>query len=97
MARRNIVVMEPQYKPSWQIEELWGDLVPGDPVKVKGEMGSFTFKHTHVKEGEVIAVIVYGGTHGNTTFRAFYPEKVTKIVAKAKRKRKGSAQENEDE
>ena len=97
MARRNVVVMEPQYKPSWQIEESWGDIIPGDLVKVRGEMGSFTFKHVHVKESEVIAVIVYCGTHVNTTFRAFYPEKVTKIVAKTKRKRKGSAQENEDE
>jgi len=96
MARRNVGVIEPNYIPSWHKEELWGDIVSGDPVKVKGEQGAFTFKHTHVKEGEVIAVIVYGGTYGNTTFRAFYPDKVTKIVAKTKRKRKSSAQESED-
>jgi len=96
MARRNVSsVIEPNYTPSWHKEEVWGEINPDDPVKVKGQLGAFVFKHTHVKDEEVIAVIVYGGTNGNTTFRAFYPDRVTKIVPKTKRKRR-TKDEDED-
>lgn len=93
MVRREGVV-ERHYIPSWVKGEAFGEIVENDPIKVAGEVGSFTFLYTHVKDGVVTDIIAHGGTNGHETMRAFRPERVTKIVAKRSR-RKATAGVNE--
>ena len=92
MATRNTAVITPNYTPSWVTVVEWEGLTPGDPVKVTGARGDFTFVSVHEKDGEVIAVCVHGGVHGHVTHRAFYPHKVT--AKKAKRSRKARSEDD---
>lgn len=86
MVRREGVV-ERHYIPSWVKGEMFGDIVENDPIKVSGEVGAFTFLHTHVKDGVVTDIIAHGGTNGHETVRAFRPERVSKVVAKRSRRK----------
>lgn len=85
MAKRTTQVIEPHYTPSYIVIEEWNGISKGDPVKVNGERGEFTFQSIHEKDGQVISVIVHGGTLGNKTIRAFYPHRVTKAPKRRKR------------
>ena len=84
MAKRMATTITPHYTPSYDVAFEWNGINPGDPVKIQGERGDFTFVKVHVKGGDVTDVIVHGGTYGNQTMRAFYPHRVS---ANKKRKR----------
>ena len=86
MARRiTTAVITPHYTPAWVTVLEWNGLTPNDPVKVTGERGDFTFISAHEKDGEVIAVNVYGGLNGHKMCRSFYPSKVSKKAVKRSR------------
>jgi len=90
VAKRAVgVAPAPAYVHKWTKVEEWNGLVKGDTVKVAGERGDFIFISAHELDGEIIAVNVHGGVYGHKSFRAFYPEKVSKPVVKKTRKRKG--------
>lgn len=89
MAKRSVGgVIAPAYVHKWTKLEEWNGLVKGDAVKVAGERGDFVFISAHELDGEIIAVNVHGGVYGHKSFRAFYPEKVSKPVVKKSRRRK---------
>jgi hypothetical protein len=92
MATRNTAAITPNYTPAWVNVLEWEGLTPGDPVRVIGERGDFTFVSVHIKDDEVIAVNVHGGVHGHVTHRAFYPHKVTS--KRSKRTRKTRSEDN---
>lgn len=61
------------------------DLERGDPVKVHGERGKFTFAYVrYTKSGELDSICVHGGTAGHETYRFFTIDRVSPI-----RKRRG--------
>ena len=96
MARRDTTaIATPNYTPAWVNVLEWKGLTPGDPVKITGERGDFTFISVHEKDGEVISVIVRGGVYGHITQRAFYPDRV--VVKTGKRSRKTAPQPDTDE
>jgi len=79
MAKRDeSLVVKPHYTPTYVVADEWDGLTKGDPVKVSGERGDFTFVRVHTRDGEVTDVIVHGGVHGHTSMRAFYPHRVSK-------------------
>ena len=96
MARRNTTgAVVPNYTPRWTAVTEWEGFNPSDPIIISGERGNFTFISAHIIEGEVVSVNVHGGTHGNTCFRSFYPNRVSK--PKVKRRRKVKFNEDETE
>jgi hypothetical protein len=85
MAKRDaLMVVKPHYTPTYVVEDEWNGFVKGDPIKVLGERGDFTFVKVHTRNGEATDVIVHGGVYGHTTIRAFYPDQISKPT---KRKR----------
>jgi len=92
MARRIETTITPHYIPSYDVAEEWNGINKGDPVKVTGERGDFTFIKVHIRNNEVTDVIVHGGTYGNQTVRAFYPHRVS-----ASKKRKRTIRSEDDE
>ena len=85
MAKRDASkACEPRYIPTYQVEDEWDGFTKGDPIKISGERGDFTFVKVHTRNGEVTDVIVHGGVYGHTTIRAFYPHRISKPT---KRKR----------
>jgi len=92
MTRRTPVAeVVPNYTPTWVTVLEWNGLTPGDPVKITGERGDFTFASVHERDGEVISVNVHGGMNGHQMCRSFYPQKVSKKVAKRSRLRSAPA------
>lgn len=97
MARRVVVApYQSSYTHDWHEEFAWQGMELNHPVKISGEQGSWGFRSIHVKDGEVIAVHVYGGIKGNNATRFFRPERVTPITAKPKRRKKGEPIEEEE-
>jgi hypothetical protein len=91
MARRDsTATITPNYTPAWVKVLEWNGLTPGDPVKVSGERGEFTFVAVHETNGEVTDVIVHGGVYGHTTIRAFYPHRVTPKAQKSRKTRQNA-------
>lgn len=90
MARKEIAPYQPLYTPPYEVATEWDGIQVGDPVKVQGERGDFTFIRVHVTKGAVSDIIVHGGTSGNTAMRAFYPHRVKKV---AKKRKRGSSDE----
>jgi len=86
VAKRSTAEVTPNYIPSWVAVTEWEGFTTGDPILVSGERGNFTFINAHIKEGKAIAVNVHGGAYGNTCFRAFYPNRISKPKAKRRRK-----------
>jgi transcriptional regulator with XRE-family HTH domain len=66
----------------WVITYQWNGILNGDPCRVAGETGAWTFKE-HVVTGT-------GATHctvvGNGKWRSFAPDRILPAVAKGKRK-----------
>lgn len=89
MAKRTVgAVISPAYVPRWNKVDEWDGLTKGDLVKIAGERGDFIFVSAHELDGEIIAVNVHGGVYGHKSFRAFYPDKVSKPMVKKPRRRK---------
>jgi len=63
----------------------WDGLQHGDPVKVKGVRGNFTFRSARVEDDETVSsVCVIGGIANHSQFRHFTPDRIIKP-----KKRKG--------
>jgi len=84
----------PQHTPSWIELSEWNGFGKDDPIRVSNERGDFIFISAHERDGEIIAVNVYGGPNGRKTNRSFYPNRVSKPPAKRARKPK-VAEEND--
>jgi len=55
----------------------WGTISNGDPVKIKGERGQFTFlSHVKVSSTGDEYIEVYGGANGHLMFRSFSADRV---------------------
>jgi hypothetical protein len=57
----------------------WNELNHGDPLKVKGIRGNFTFRSARIEDdGTVSSVCVIGGISGHSQFRHFTPDRIIK-------------------
>jgi hypothetical protein len=88
--------VKPKFVPPYTVGLVWGDVKVGDQVKVRGELGFFTFRGVHIKDDVVIAIHCHGGPGGNVTNRFFYPSRVTKVKAKRTRKPKAAPKSEDD-
>lgn len=78
----------PAQRPSFIVRShQHGELTKGDPVRVQGERGCFTFSAyvVNVDTGNEWFDVM-GGTPGCETMRAFRLDRVTKIQPKRRRR-----------
>ena len=66
----------------------WGGFTTGDPIKVVGERGSFTFRYAQLEDdGETAkSICVVGGISGHSHFRHFLPERVKALPKRRTKK-----------
>jgi hypothetical protein len=84
MAKRTMVV---EIKDTGTVTE-WNGFTTGDPIKVIGERGSFTFRYAQLDgDGETVkSICVVGGISGHSHFRHFLPERVKALPKRRARK-----------
>ena len=82
--RRESLVVKPAWTPSYTVVGEWDGFTAGDPLRINGTSMDFVFLCVHVKDGEVISVIVRENEKDHRVQRAFYPHQVTKPTKKAK-------------
>jgi len=73
----------------------WNGFTTGDPIKVLGERGEFTFRWAQMDDdGETVkSVCVIGGAKGHNAFRHFYPDRLKPIPRRRTRRSKSSNEE----
>jgi hypothetical protein len=90
MARRVQIIESSNERKSPE----WDGFNSGDPVKVTGERGEFSFRFAWLSpDGTAVdSICVLGGQKGHQAFRYFAPERVKKVPKR--RQRKSSASED---
>ena len=85
MAKRSeSLAVKPAWTPSYTREFEWDGFSAGDAIAINGTSMSFVFLCVHIKDGDVISVVVRENEKDHRVQRAFYPHQVMKPSKKSK-------------